>query len=149
MTMKTFIHLLAAALFLLPLFSCSTIREVPMSEEYANEFIGKSYEYINYVCGKPSIEASEVNNGKVLVYNDIDSFAARTAMNVEVTGDKSTAYVQFFLDENGNCYAVRTNHIRKVNEFNANKTWAVVASSVGGSSVLISAVLTFLTLFSR
>lgn len=114
--------------------SCSTIKSVPLNQTYEHELLGKSSAYVQYVCGCPTKTESAVDGGQVLIYENIEDFVLHT--NIEADTTQEGAFVQVFIDKDGYCYSVRTNHVQKVKEFNKHLTWATIASSVGGTLAL-------------
>ena len=136
--LRTIIHsnmrnfcLLNALLGMLVLFnSCGTTSHVlSMHDEYANLYVGRTYQDILLALGAPDRETSDGANGSVLIYEDemtlTTTKATKENYNIHagtyVPGSRSssttiTSFLHLFINENKICYNLKTNHTKEVIE---------------------------------
>lgn len=130
--MKRFYHLLLLALALLSFCSCRTSYTASMQSDYVTRYVGQSHNYIVQSWGAPTRQTSDGNGGTILIYEK--SFQNTEATNTyhgayytpSATTTTYTSYAQFFINRNGQCYDVKTNHEKEWSEFSLGKTLGLV-----------------------
>lgn len=121
------ILLIASSMFT----SCRTYYSVSKASDYTNAYVGKTHNELILQLGAPDREVADGGGGKVLIYEKHSSNTVATAYNVNYYNNTytpgartttNTSYVHLFIDPNGNCYNVKTNHTKTVSEFAPGKT---------------------------
>ena len=125
-------------LLIILLSSCSVIKEMSMTETYRNEFLGHTTNYIIDVCGEPTTTRPDGNDGKVLVYENIEKFIDATGIAVNENTVIEGNFVQIYIGPDEKCYSIRTNHVEKHKEINYKKSWLAVGTSLGSASIAAS-----------
>ena len=100
---------------------------VSMQPEMEQQWIGRSYVDVVDSLGKPEREVSDLQDGKILIY---EAGATRLYMN-------SDSF----------CYAVRTSKQRKEAKLDMPKSWALGGAIVGGVLTASSLIQTFFMIF--
>ena len=111
--MRTILHyLVITGVICLMAVSCRTTAMVSIQPELEQQWIGRSYSDVVDSLGTPEREVSDVQGGKILVY---EAGATRLYMN-------SDSF----------CYAVRTNKQRKETKLDMPRSWALGGAIAGG-----------------
>lgn len=127
-------------LILLSAVSCRTWYTVSLQPKLSNDFVGKSHNYIVSAMGAPSRTVSDGNDGQILIYEKTSALSQAVATNVDIFNGTytpgsytttSTDYIQFFVNNRGNCYRVNTNLTEEYSEFSKGKTIGLVAGIAG------------------
>ena len=132
MKMKQVLFLLGT---LLLCTSCFTTYQASKQSDYTNEFVGKTHNYIVSSWGAPTRQTSDGNGGTILIYEQTTAESTSVARNgyynpyngtytytPGVNTSYNTSYAQFYIDPNGKCYRVNTNHQKEWKEFSVAKT---------------------------
>lgn len=170
--MKKLLSKLAVIMFMSCLFmSCSATRtytyKVSKEKDYQEAFIGASHNEIVSAFGAPDRETSDGAGGTILIYERTttsttsDSQAAAYNVNYfnktytpgvhsNSTTTQNTSYVHIFIDKDGVCYNVKSNHQKLVSKVvekdkeqlakNRKKTWKILGIT-WGASVGVGALL--------
>lgn len=118
----------ACAVLALLFTSCGpTTHIVSMHDDYANIYIGKSYQEILLALGAPDRETSDGANGSVLIYEDETTLTTTKATKENynhysgtyVPGARSssatiTSFLHLFVNADKICYNLKTNHSKDV-----------------------------------
>lgn len=132
------------------LTSCRTYYEVSMANDYTNAFVGKSHNDVVCALGAPDRETSDGAGGTILIYEDYTSQSVATASNVNyltgtyTPGARTTAYtdyVHLYINPEGVCYNVNTNHTKEVSSFSPGKTIGLISAIVGPVTLMLIALL--------
>lgn len=119
--MKTSLYL--GIILLLSVTSCSYKHLVSLQPEYESMFLGKTHNYIVSTWGAPDRTTSDGDGGQILIYERTSMLSQAVATNINVwTGTytpgtyttEETLYVQLFVDKQGKCYLVKTNHAKLI-----------------------------------
>lgn len=167
--MKKLLSKLAIVMVMPCLFmSCGTpYRTYAVSKEtdYQKAFIGASHNEIVSAFGAPDRQTSDGAGGTILIYEETtttttsDSYSA--AYNVNYVNNtytpgtytnssttQNTSYIHLFIDKDGVCYNVKSNHQRYVTEVDEEqkarnrKRGIIWGSTIGGFyTILIAALL--------
>lgn len=116
--------------------SCRTYYSVSKASDYTNAYVGKTHNDIVYALGAPDRQTSDGSGGTILIYEDFTTQSVATAHNVNyytgtytpgATSTTHTDYAHFYINSNGKCYNVKTNHKKTVSKFAPGKTAFLVA----------------------
>ena len=132
------------------LSSCTTTVYLPRQNDYNAQYVGKNERSIILAWGAPSRVASDGADGKILVYEEVSftsSSSGGTIVSSELTGpiitsnassstSATTAYAHFYLNKQGICYNVKTNHVKEGREFSLGRTIALCAPLTGALILL-------------
>lgn len=145
------------------LTSCSktymTYRQVSMLSDYTNMFVGKSHNDIVSALGAPDRQAPDGAGGSILIYEETTttstSNSVATAYNVNyfsktytpgtqtnTSVTQNTSYVHLFINKEGVCYNVKTNHQKTIAEEHerdreaTKKYWKIFGITMGASAGL-------------
>jgi len=133
--------------------SCTTTKQVAMGREYQTQFKGYGEEYVVAACGEPTRTFPDGKGGKVLEYGDAAAFSQKSGIAISSQIDQGDygvePFVQFFIDKEGTCYSVRTNHTKAVKEYDNKKSWLVAGCSMGGTAIAISLTSLIIQLVAR
>lgn len=111
--------ILFVIILLLSMTSCSYKYLVPLQPQYESMFLGKSHNYIVSTWGAPDRTTSDGEEGQILIYERTSMLSQAVATNINVwTGTytpglyttSNTLYVHLFVDKQGQCYRVMSNH---------------------------------------
>ena len=131
--MRTFLHyLVITGVICLMTVSCRTTSMVSMQPEMEQQWIGRSYSDVVDSLGTPEREVSDVQGGKILVYE--------------------AGATRFYMNGESFCYAVRTNKQRKETKLDMPKSWALGGAIAGGiltTSSLVQLILMLIESGSR
>lgn len=115
--MKKFFNIYLSFIFvvvIIGLSSCTTTRYYSYSLEnkYNKEWVGETRKSIIDNCGAPNRTVDAGNGNLILVYEDITVSAFSTNIGGYDIGsaNRNRSFVEFYLDRNGKCYQVKTNH---------------------------------------
>ncbi len=96
------------------LSSCTTTKyySYSLQDQYNKEWVGKSRKNVIDNCGAPNRTVDAGNGNLILVYEDISVSAFSTNIGGYDIGsaNRNRSFVEFYLDRNGKCYQVKTNH---------------------------------------
>lgn len=135
------------------LTSCRTYYSVSKASDYTNAYVGKTHNELILQLGAPDREVADGGGGRVLIYEKHSSNTVATAYNVNYYNNTytpgartttNTSYVHFFIDPNGKCYNVKTNHTKTVSKFAPGKTVFLglgIATPLALLGALLGAVL--------
>ena len=155
--MKKLLFKLAVVMFMSCLFmSCTVTRTYTVSKEndYQKAFVGASHNEIVSAFGAPDRQTSDGAGGTILIYERTTtrttSDSQATAYNVNYynrtytpgvhsnsTTTQNTSYVHIFVDQDGVCYNVKTNHQKYVTEIDEaataknKKIWKIMGITYG------------------
>lgn len=138
--------ILLLLLVLVSAVSCRTWYTVSLQPKLSNDFVGKSHNYIVSAMGAPSRTASDGNGGQILIYEKTSALSQEVATNVNIFNGTytpgtytttSTDYVQFYVNNRGNCYKVNTNLTEEYSEFSKGKTIALISCTAGPMLLLL------------
>ena len=155
--MKKLLSKLAVVTFMSCLFmSCTVTRTYTVSKEndYQKAFVGASHNEIVSAFGAPDRQTSDGAGGTILIYEktttQTTSDSQATAYNVNYynrtytpgvhsnsTTTQNTSYVHIFIDQDGVCYNVKTNHQKYVTEIDEaataknKKIWKIFGITYG------------------
>ena len=127
MRKRYLIILLGSILFLLN--ACGpTTKTVSMEAEYANIYVGRTYNEILLALGAPDRETSDGADGKILIYEETVAYTVTKATKENVNtysgtyvpGSRSqtttsSSYLHLFINKDRICYNLKTNHTKVVN----------------------------------
>lgn len=156
--MKKLLSKLSIVMVMSCLFmSCtSAVKTYVVSKEkdYQNAFIGASHNEIVSAFGAPNRQTTDGAGGTILIYEktttSTTSNSQAAAYNVDYynrtytpgvhsnsTTTQNTSYVHLFIDKDGICYNVRSNHQEIVTEVDEeqlakNRKKGIIWGSVGG-----------------
>lgn len=126
--------------------SCSTSYQVSRLSDYTSAYVGKNHNYIVASLGAPDRQTSDGAGGTILIYEDVTTNSVATAYDVNylagtytpgVQTNSTTRYLHLFVNSNGVCYNVKTNHQKTIIERNTKATgWLI-----GGLSALFAGPL--------
>ena len=123
------------------LSSCWSTQYIPLQDEYNNEWKGASKKEIILKWGIPDKVLDLEDNESVLVYENtilnqsINGKVGESSFEVEsvTSGTKSNRqYKEFYLDNNKNCYAVRTNEVREIRQSEPVRTGILIGGIATG-----------------
>lgn len=144
--LKLFILFIA----IIPLLSsCWSTQYISLQDEYNNEWKGASKKEIILKWGIPNKEIDMDNDESVLVYEDnvihtnVYEEAKRRDRETDATTKIDRQYKEFYLDNNKNCYAVRTNEVREIRQSEPVNTAILVGGIATG--VTLIAIWNFLS----
>lgn len=149
--MKRFLFLAMLACAVLFTSSCSTVRTVSMQSDYTKSYVGHTYNDIVRSLGAPTRTSSDGVGGSILIYEKTSADSYATARDVDryrgtytpgAHTDYNVSYVHIYIDKDGNCYQVKTNHTKKVRQFALGKTIALGVGVLGAVVGTIVAVCT-------
>ena len=142
------IGILFSFLILVLLYSsCTSTVYLSKQSDYYNQYVGQSERSIIRAWGAPTRETSDGDTGKILVYEQLSSTTSSSSGTMAsssaltgpiITSDAtssittSTAFAQFFMDKDGICYDVKTNHVKEGKELSKGKTIGLIAGSLAG-----------------
>lgn len=120
------IILLGSILFLLN--ACGpTTQTVSMHAEYANIYVGRTYNEILLALGAPDRETSDGADGNILIYEETVAYTVTKATKENVNtysgtyvpGSRSqtttsSSYLHLFINKDRICYNLKTNHTKVV-----------------------------------
>ena len=140
--------------------SCTVYKtsRVSMLSDYTTEFVGKPHNHIVATLGAPDRQTSDGAGGTILIYekttmtstSNSNSVAAaynvnylsktytpgtRTSTSTSTT--EHTSYIHLFIDKDGECYAVKTNHEKDVTQVDEKATkrvkkfWKIYGITLG------------------
>ena len=148
--------------------SCTVTRTYTVSKEndYQKAFVGASHNEIVSAFGAPDRQTSDGAGGTILIYEktttQTTSDSQATAYNVNYynrtytpgvhsnsTTTQNTSYVHIFIDQDGVCYNVKTNHQKRVTEIDEKATaknkkilkigGAIILAEIGIGAILMIA----------
>ena len=128
-----FVIIMIACLFTSCL-STTKISYVPLEADYREAFIGKHHNFIVSSFGAPDRQTSDGAGGTILIYEKTtttsNSNSMATAYNVNyfsktytpgtqtsTVTTQNTSYIHLFMDKDGVCYKVKSNHEKLVTDF--------------------------------
>jgi len=92
------------------LTSCGALRQsIPSEDQYNLEWVGRTYSQVVAYYGAPDRVESDGNNGNILVYENVQLNSTTDSVTQNITTSTIKKYKQFFVDEEGICYRVKTN----------------------------------------
>lgn len=141
---RSVFHLAIVAMLSCMLTSCTTksytyMTSVPVSKlsDYTTEYVGKPHNYIVSSLGAPDRQTSDGAGGTILIYEETtvtstsssNSVAAAynvnyfnktytpgTATTTQSVQSANTSYIHLFVNSEGVCYNVKTNHQKIIQE---------------------------------
>ena len=124
--MKRLFLSIAIVMIVSCLFTSCTVYQtsrVSMLSDYTTAFVGKPHNHIVATLGAPDRQTSDGAGGTILIYEKttMTSNSVATAYNVNyftktytpgtsTSTTESTSYIHLFIDKDGVCYSVKTNH---------------------------------------
>lgn len=118
-----YIKITSGLVVLLTMVSCSTTQRISRLSEYTATYVGKTHNDIVLMVGVPTRQVSDGAGGTILCYEESVQRTVATAENVNpisgtytpgaLTGTQ-TSYVNFYINKEGICYNVDTNHTKLV-----------------------------------
>ena len=125
--MKKFLAIILIATTLLS--SCATqskVHYISCYDEYCQRYIGKSHKQLISDLGAPNRETSDGDGGTIIIYETITEHhklnfnantylyapAASTNGNIQGTTSSSISFLHLYIDSEGVCYNVDTNHMQ-------------------------------------
>lgn len=121
--------------------SCTVYKtsRVSMLSDYTTEFVGKPHNHIVATLGAPDRQTSDGAGGTILIYEETtmtstsNSVAAAYNVNyftktytpgtrTSTNTTEHTSYIHLFIDKDGECYAVKTNHEKDVTQVDEKAT---------------------------
>ena len=105
-------YLVITSVMCLMTVSCRTTSMVSMQPEMEQQWIGRSYADVVDSLGKPEREVSDLQDGKILVYE--------------------AGSIRLYMNSESFCYAVRTNKQRKETKLDMPRSWALGGAIAGG-----------------
>lgn len=146
--MKAILSLFFVVLTYLSFCSCTTTRIVSKQNDYTQSYVGATHQQIVSNLGAPDRQTSDGNGGTILIYekttvvSSSQSVATKEFMTLNsytpgnrtvTSSTANTSYVHFFIDNEGKCYQVKTNHAKAVKKFSAAKTITLGVFLIGGT----------------
>lgn len=124
------------------LFTSCTVyntSRVSMLSDYTTEFVGKPHNHIVATLGAPDRQTSDGAGGTILIYEKTtmtstsNSVAAAYNVNyfsktytpgtqTSTSTSEYTSYIHLFIDKDGVCYSVKTNHEKVVSQIDEKAT---------------------------
>lgn len=130
--------LLFAAL-LLSAVSCTTPRYVSRQSDMELTWIGRSHSDIVRTFGAPSREVSDGAKGVILVYEEFYTDYQTDQWGTSSIGREHRNFTEFFLNEDGLCYDLRTNQVlRDGRQFNFLGTIGLLLASITTILLLVT-----------
>ena len=153
--MKKFLAIILIATTLLS--SCGTqskVQDISCYDEYCQRYIGKSHKQLISDLGAPNRETSDGDGGTIIIYetktehHQLGSsglLSGSGLINIDTSGTttSSVSFLHLYIDSEGVCYNVATNHMRvdwvetvqkekreKENDPKKKKTLAIVFGSM-------------------
>ena len=121
--------------------SCTAYKTFRVSKlsDYTTEFVGKPHNHIVATLGAPDRQTSDGAGGSILIYEKTtttstsNSVAAAYNINyisgtytpgtkTSTSTSEHTSYIHLFIDKDGVCYAVKTNHEKEVTQVDEKAT---------------------------
>lgn len=148
--MKNFICILLSFL----LTACYTTQYVPLETQYNEFWKGKHKTEIIQAYGVADRTESDGGKGYIMIYEeftintsssaygDVRTSAYTNSVNTNITGkeysssSESRDYKEFFMDENDECYLVRTNYVKTEQVYSKKKTNWLIYGCVGYAAIL-------------
>ncbi len=97
------------------LFSCTTTKyySYSLANEYNKAWVGKTKKQIIDNGGAPSRIVNTGEGNQIVIYEDVtvNSFSTNIGGFDIGRTDRNRSYVEFYINKNGQCYQVKTNHI--------------------------------------
>lgn len=124
--------------------SCYVTTLVPLQDDYNQAYKGQTSNEIITQFGAPDRQTDDGAGGRILVYEETEFRTVATAENVNyftrtyTPGSRTTsntAYIQFYINQNGVCYGVKTNLTKTETHKDKNRTTVALAS--GGLLLLV------------
>lgn len=122
------------------LSSCSMLRFHSVEEEYNRAWVGKSYSEIVMHFGAPDRVEFDGKDGSILVYEnfttttdtDVDTHFGNFDPDYKTTVTRSKHYTHFFIDNNSQCYLVKSNRVEMDSNSRKNMLKAIAGTwSIG------------------
>ncbi len=118
--MKAFKTLLLLPVILL-LAACTATKYVSIRPEIEPEFMNLSYEEIVAVMGRqPDAVETDANGGRILVYNAKGDYLKERYEGM-ARFKQSSMFIRIQLDEEGICFGVQTNIVRKSTRYDKDR----------------------------
>lgn len=151
--MKTILSIICIIIAYVSFCSCTTTYSVSKQNDYTRSYVGATHQQIVSHLGAPDRQSSDGNGGTILIYEktyvtsssrsvatmENMTLNSYTPGNRTVTSSTSnTSYVHFFIDRNGNCYQVKTNHRQNLTKFSPAKTITLGVFLIGGAITALS-----------
>lgn len=139
-TTKTIAYILSAVLLLT---GCSSYKSLldgsntSGTEYYNSTYRGQTHSKIVMDFGAPDREVSDGADGIILVYEDI-STSSHVLSTGYVDQDVNVSYIQFFIDNQGVCYNVKTNRLSPSQEESIRKGFLAGYGIIGGTTIITS-----------
>ncbi|MBQ5528872.1 MAG: hypothetical protein IIT99_00320 [Bacteroidales bacterium] len=135
--MKRYLFLLLFAAVLLSAASCTTPRYVSRQSDMELTWIGRPHSDIVRTFGAPSREVSDGAKGVILVYEEF--YTDYETDQWGSIGREHRNYTEFFLNEDGLCYDLRTNQVmRDGRQFNFLGTFGLLLGSIATILLLVA-----------
>ncbi len=161
--MKRLFLSIAIVMIVSCLFTSCTVYQtsrVSMLSDYTTAFVGKPHNHIVATLGAPDRQTSDGAGGTILIYEKttMTSNSVATAYNVNyftktytpgtsTSTTESTSYIHLFIDKDGVCYSVKTNHEKDVTQVDekatkkAKKMWKIVGYTWLGAGAICGLAL--------
>lgn len=146
------------------LTSCVTMYktyEVSKVSDYTSEFVGKPHNQIVATLGAPDRQTPDGAGGTILIYEQTTTTSTSNSVDVaynvnyftktytpgtetNTVQSQNTSYVHLFINSNGVCYNVKTNHQKLVTEVDEEATaknkkmWKIAGYTWGAAGVIIA-----------
>ncbi|MBQ3743913.1 MAG: hypothetical protein IJU74_06790 [Bacteroidales bacterium] len=135
--MKRYLFLLLFAALLLSAASCTTPRYVSRQSDMELTWIGRPHSDIVRTFGAPSREVSDGAKGVILVYEEF--YTDYETDQWGSIGREHRNYTEFFLNEDGLCYDLRTNQVlQDGRQFNFLGTFGLLLASIATILLLVA-----------
>jgi hypothetical protein len=111
--------------------SCTAYKYTTISKEkeYEDMFVGKSHNHIVTSIGAPNRELSDGAEGSILIYEEITTYSKSRSntnnsngLKTNTVTQQSSEYIQFFINADGVCYDVKTNHTETIKEIDKSES---------------------------
>ena len=110
------------------------------TEYYNNAYRGSTHNQIVRDFGAPDRDVSDGAGGYILVYEKFSSSSRVDSFgNVDYDVDKS--YIQFFMNDQGICYEVRTNWLAPETQKAIVNTAVISYGAISGLSLLVFLIM--------
>ena len=136
--MKTIAYILSVVL----LFTgCSSYKSLldgsntSGTEYYNSTYRGQTHSQIVMNFGAPDREVSDGGDGIILVYEDV-STSSYVSSTGYVDHDVNVSYIQFFIDNQGVCYNVRTNRLSPEQEQSIRRGFLAGYGIISGATII-------------